>query len=61
MSDRKRLLAALREVGATSLQVKMAAMLLAVNGIENALGYVEGIQAKGLTHKPTLFSEQADG
>jgi hypothetical protein len=49
MSNTKDLVKALRQVGANPYQVKMAAILLAVNGIDNALEFVFGLQARGLT------------
>ncbi len=49
MTDSKRLAKALSRVGAYSYQVSMAAILLSVNGIDNALEFVAGLQAKGLT------------
>lgn len=49
MNDTARLKKALREVGAKDYQVQMAAILLAVNGIENALEFVYGLPARGLT------------
>ncbi len=49
MSNTKRLVDALREVGANRDQLKMAAIMLAVNGIDNALEFVFGLQARGLT------------
>jgi len=42
MNDSKRLLKALRQVNATPIQARMAAILLAVNGLENALEFVRG-------------------
>ena len=39
-SDKGALLKALRAAGATPVQARMAAILLAVNGLENALGFV---------------------
>ncbi len=51
MSDRRRLAKAIIEVGAYMYQARMAAMLLAVNGIDNALDFVYGLQARGLTSK----------
>ena len=45
----RRLLKALREVEAKPHQIKMAAILLGVNGIDNALEFVYGLQARGLT------------
>ena len=50
--DSKRLVKVLRQVGARPYQVTMAATLLAVNGIENALEFVHGLQARGLTSVP---------
>jgi len=44
MNDSKRLLKALRQVNATPIQARMAAILLAVNGLENALEFVRGLQ-----------------
>lgn len=63
MIARRRLLKALREVGAKPYQVKMAAILLAVNGIENALEFVYGLHARGLTIKSALAAPrvQRDG
>ena len=39
--DKKKLTKALREAKATPIQVRMAAILLAVNGLENALEFIE--------------------
>jgi len=50
-TDRRQLIKALRKVGAKPYQVKMAATLLAVNGLKNALDFVYGLQARGLTGK----------
>ncbi len=50
--DSKRLVKALRRVGARPYQVTMAATLLAVNGIENALEFVYNLQVRGLTLVP---------
>lgn len=40
-ADTRRLLKAARAAGLTPLQLRMAAILLAVNGIENALEFVQ--------------------
>lgn len=42
--DRRALAVALDAAFATPLQVRMAAILLAVNGIENALTYAVGVK-----------------
>ena len=49
--DKQRLIKALRQAQATPVQVKMAAILLAVNGLPNALEFVPGLVKKGLTPK----------
>ena len=49
MLNTKDLEKALRQIGATPDQAKMAAILLTVNGIDNALEFVFGLQARGLT------------
>lgn len=41
--DKSRLKKALRKAGATCLQVRMAGILLGVNGIENALEFASGL------------------
>lgn len=46
--DRKRLLKALRDVRASEWQYAAAAILLSVNGLENALEFVYGLQPRGL-------------
>ena len=43
MKDTRILVKALREVDANYIQMKMAATLLAINGIENALEFVHKI------------------
>ncbi len=48
----RRVSAALRAAGATPLQARMAGVLLAVNGPANALAFVAGLRAKGLTARP---------
>lgn len=52
-ADVRRLCQALRVAKATDLQLRMAAILLAVNGIDNALEFVHGQQAQPA--QPTLF------
>jgi len=52
MTDTRRLLRALRAAGATELQSRLAAILLAVNGLACALAFVEGLRRKGLTCPP---------
>lgn len=47
--DKKKLLQAIREVGATEWQLAAASILCAVNGLENALEFLYGLQEKGLT------------
>ena len=52
MSDKLRLIKALRDGGITEqYQIKMAAILLSINGIENALEFVMGI-SRTQTHAP---------
>ena len=41
--DKKELVKALREAGATAIQVRMASILLAVNGREAALEFIKKI------------------
>jgi hypothetical protein len=57
--DKAKVLKALREVGVTKgFHVGAALILLSVNGLENALGYIRGIVEKGLvdsTHQLRLF------
>lgn len=57
MSDSKRLKMALIDVAANFHQCKMAAILLSVNGIENAIEFVYGLRDRGLTNQAqkTLF------
>ena len=43
MRDKTRLRKALREAGATAWQWRAASILLAVNGIDNALEYAKGL------------------
>ena len=52
-SDKGALLKALRAAGATPVQARMAAILLAVNGLENALGFVR--LATEQPDQPALF------
>ena len=49
--DKRRLVRALREVGASGWHWRAAGILLAVNGIRNALEYVYGLQERGLTER----------
>ena len=51
-NDKRRLIKALREAGASELQWRMAAILWHVNGIDNALEYVAGLVEKGLAGYP---------
>jgi len=46
MADKQKLAKALEEIKATPLQWKMAGMLLSINGLNNALGFVEKIKPK---------------
>jgi len=46
MADKQKLAKALKEIKATPLQWKMAGMLLSINGLNNALGFVEQIKPK---------------
>ena len=46
MADKQKLAKALEEIKATPLQWKMAGMLLSINGLDNALGFVEKIRTK---------------
>ena len=46
MIDKKKLAKALEEIKATPLQWKMAGMLLSINGINNAMGFVDMIKPK---------------
>lgn len=41
VNSKKRLLKAIRETEASAIQAKMAAILLAVNGIDSALEYLK--------------------
>lgn len=52
ISPERQLAKALTQVGAFSHQVVMAAFLLRVNGLENALEFVRGLQERGLTTIP---------
>ena len=45
--DKKKLKKALREANATPIQVRMAAILLAVNGREAALEFIKKIIERG--------------
>ena len=51
-NDKRQLIKALREAGASELQWRMAAILWRVNGIDNALEYVAGLVEKGLAGYP---------
>ena len=46
MADKQKLAKALEEIKATPLQWKMAGMLLSINGLNNALGFIEKIKLK---------------
>lgn len=50
--DKKKLLQAIREVGANEWQLAAASILYATNGLENALAFLYGLQEKGLTGIP---------
>ncbi len=48
--DKRKLAKALEGINATKLQWKMAAILLSVNGIDNAMGFVDKIRTKNLNN-----------
>ncbi len=54
--DKKKLLQAIREVGANEWQLAAASILYTVNGLENALEFLHGLQEKGLTLRPFQMS-----
>ena len=56
-SEQKRLRDAVRMVGAKDYQIIMAGFLLGVNGIDNALEYLHGLQERGLTMRPRTDAE----
>ncbi len=61
MRDQTKLIKALRAVGATPVQVQIAAILYAVNGLANALEFVAKIPTFGTTPLPTSFDVCACG
>jgi hypothetical protein len=55
MRDQTKLIKALRAVGATPVQVQMAAILYAVNGLADALAFVAKIPTFGAAPPSTPF------
>jgi len=57
--DVRRLTKALQDASATQFQLRAAATLRAVNGIENALEYVAGVKRRNEDRRqPRLFEEK---
>jgi len=49
MADAKGIIAVANEVGASPIQVKMAACLCGIHGVKNATDFLYGLQKKGIT------------